>query len=98
MQAQRGNIVRQWSLRLFLIGCLTLFVGMILIAVGSMQQSNIETSFGGVFFIGPIPIVFGQGPQSPFLLIIGLMIAVAMALMFLAPFLSRKRTVFEEKI
>ena len=96
MQAQRGNIVQQWGLRLFLIGFLTLFVGIILIAAGNMQQSNIETSFGGVIFIGPIPIVFGQGPQSPFLLIIGLMIAIVMALMLLSAFLSRKRMVVEE--
>ncbi|MBI2125999.1 MAG: DUF131 domain-containing protein [Thaumarchaeota archaeon] len=95
MQAQRGNIVQQWGLRLFLIGFLTLFVGITLIAAGDMQ-SNIETSFGGVIFIGPIPIVFGQGPQSPFLLIIVLMIAIVMALMFLSAFLSRKRMVVEE--
>lgn len=95
MQAQRGNIVQQWGLRLLIMGFLTLFIGMILIAAGSAQQSNVETSFGGVIFIGPIPLIFGQGPQSPLLLIIGLMIAIAMALMFLSAFLSRKRMAVE---
>ena len=90
-----GSLVQKWGTTLFALGFLILLVGMILVIAGSAQQSNVEGSFGGVIFIGPIPIVFGQGPQSPLVLVIGLMIAVVMALVFLSIILSRRKITLE---
>lgn len=96
MQVKKGNIIQRWGFTLFSIGFLVLLAGMILITAGSARESKIETSVGGIVFVGPFPIVFGQGPQSPALLIIGLLIVVAMALMFLSSLLSRKKVAIEQ--
>ena len=93
---ENGSLVQKWGMTLFALGFLILFVGMILVMAGSAQQSNVEGSFGGIIFIGPLPIVFGGGPQSPILLVIGLMIAVVMALMFLSTVLSRRKVALEQ--
>jgi len=93
---ENGSLVQKWGMTFFALGFLILLVGMILITAGSTQQANVEGSFGGVIFIGPFPIAFGQGPQSPILLVIGLMIAVVMALMFLSTALSRRKVTLEQ--
>jgi len=90
------TMVQRWGTTLFALGFLILLVGMILVIAGSAQQSNVEGSFGGIIFIGPFPIVFGQGPQSPMLLVMGLMIAVVMALMFLSTVLARRKLTLEQ--
>ena len=95
MKTETGSSA-QWSTVLFPLGFLTLIAGMVLIIIGNLQESSFESSFGGVVFIGPFPIVFGQGPQSPILLMIGLMIAIAMVLMLLSMFLPRRKVSWEE--
>ncbi len=95
MKTEGGNLVKNWNVMLFVLGFLVLLGGMILVMAGS-AQSNIEGSFGAIIFIGPFPIVFGQGPQSPVVLVIGLMIAVVMALMFLSTVLSRRKVILEQ--
>ncbi|MBM3897120.1 MAG: DUF131 domain-containing protein [Thaumarchaeota archaeon] len=96
MKTETGSLVQKWSVILFPLGFLALIAGMSLIMIGSARESSVESSFGGVVFIGPFPIVFGQGPQSPILLIIGLMIAIVMVLMFLSMLLPRRKVSWEE--
>lgn len=96
MKPEPGSLVQKRGMVLFSLGFLVLIAGMILITIGSAQQSSVEGSFGGVIFIGPFPIVFGQGSQSPILLIIGLMIAIVMVLMFLSMLLPRRKVSWEE--
>ena len=96
MQVEKRNVIQKWGFALFSIGFLVLLVGMILITAGSAQENKVQTSIGGIVFIGPFPIMFGHGSQSPTLLIMGLLIVIAMALMFLSSFLSRKRVVIEQ--
>jgi len=90
MKAEGGNPVQNWGVTLFVLGFLVLFGGMILIMLGG-AHSNLEGSFGAIIFIGPFPLVFGQGSESPTLLVIGLMIAVVMTLMFLQTILARRK-------
>jgi uncharacterized membrane protein len=72
--------------RLYLIGFLLLFVGLLIFAASS------SSSFGAVVFIGPFPIVFGSGPSSGSLMLIGVVIAVAMVAMFLLSVLAGRGT------
>ncbi|MCW4006824.1 MAG: DUF131 domain-containing protein [Candidatus Bathyarchaeota archaeon] len=68
---------------LFMAGFAIIFVGITLLAASSMaggEGSSVST--GAVIFIGPIPLVFGSGPDAPWLILIGVAVAVAMAVMF----------------
>jgi uncharacterized membrane protein len=73
------------SSRLFgvlMLGFLLVFVGIAVLVVVSVLGSGGSGSVGGVVFIGPIPIVFGAGPNSNWLIIISLIIAVVMLAFF----------------
>ncbi len=66
------------SSRLFgfiILGFLMVFVGIIIFVVAAMLSGG-SGSVGGVVFIGPIPIVFGAGPDSNWLIIISIILAV----------------------
>jgi len=73
-----------------MIGFFLIFLGTVIAILGSIGSGS--TSFGGVVFIGPLPIVFGNGPGSGVLAITALIIATVMILMlFLSLMLSRGR-------
>jgi uncharacterized membrane protein len=80
--AQRG------FLALFILGFSIMFLGLILVAVASIVSQGGSTSFGGIIFVGPIPIVFGSGPGTQWLILIAIILAVLSVLMFL---ISRRR-------
>lgn len=65
--------------RLFLLGLILLIVGFLIILAGSMGSGS--SSFGGVIFIGPIPIVFGSGPGGGLIALISLVSAAVMILL-----------------
>jgi len=48
---------------LFLLAFAAIFIGMLLVAFGSMTGST-SSSAGGIILIGPIPIIFGGGPYA----------------------------------
>lgn len=48
---------------LFLVAFAAIFIGTILIALGSVQNSG-TSGAGAVILIGPIPIILGTGPYS----------------------------------
>ncbi|MEM0287029.1 MAG: DUF131 domain-containing protein [Nitrososphaerota archaeon] len=64
---------------LFVAGIIVLFVGFAIMVLGTLPQTA-QSSFAGVIFIGPFPIVFGTGPSYPILIAIGIVIAVVMVL------------------
>jgi len=73
---------------LFMIGSLIILVGVALIFISALSGSG-SVSGGGVILIGPIPIVFGAGPDFFILL----PIAVALTILALAFFLFSWRRV-----
>ncbi len=58
---------------LFVLGVFMIFVG-IVIVVAAMIYGG-QSSFGGVIFIGPFPIVIGAGPNATWLVLVSLVIA-----------------------
>ena len=73
------------SSRLFgflILGIALIFVGIVVLAVVSLFLSSSE-SVGVVVFIGPFPIVFGSGPNSDWLILIGVILAVLSIVLFL---------------
>ena len=57
------------------LGIALIFVGLLVILVASSIFSS-SGSVGVVIFIGPIPIVFGSGPDKIWLILIGIIITV----------------------
>ena len=72
------------SSRLFnflVVGFLLVFVGIIVLVIASVINGG-SASVGGVVFIGPIPIVFGVGPDANWLILISIIVAVVSLLLF----------------
>lgn len=70
------------------LGLGVVIVGIIIITIASVLGGG-SGSVGGVIFIGPFPIVFGAGPETTWLIVIGLIIAVLMLVLF---FVWRRRS------
>jgi uncharacterized membrane protein len=68
---------------LIIIGLVLLFVGIILIVVGSFSSTkNVKFGFGG--FIGPIPFGFANDPRLLWIVII---VTIVLLIVFVFPFL-----------
>ncbi len=76
---------RPISTWLLFAGIAVILLGMIVTVVGSLVEGGI--SFGGIFLIGPIPIILGTGPFSFWLIILG----AVLALVALAFFMVKRR-------
>jgi len=77
------------SFKLFIIGFFVIFVGIMLIMIASLLSPGSNVSGGGVFLIGPIPIVFGYGQYSAWMIAFAVILTIVAAVFF---FLSWKRT------
>jgi len=69
-----------------LLGIALVFVGVAVLVVAAVLGGS--GSVTGVIFIGPIPIVFGAGPDSAWLILISLIVAALSIALFV---LSRRR-------
>ena len=74
--------------RLMLFGVAIISVGFLVVVLGAVLQSGGSASSGGFILIGPIPIVFGSGPNSWILAVFALVITLVMVVAYLASFLS----------
>ena len=73
------------SSRLFgflLLGIVLVFVGLVILVVASLVFGG-SGSVGGIILIGPIPIVFGAGPDASWLIVISIILAVLSLVLFL---------------
>jgi len=68
---------------LFLIAFAAIFIGMLLLALGSLPNLG-NTSGGAVILIGPIPIILGGGPYSFALVGLALVLTIVAVVLFLA--------------
>jgi uncharacterized membrane protein len=78
------------STRLFLIGLLLIVTGFVIVILGISDSAN--SSAGLVIFIGPIPLIFGSGPNGSVLAIIALLAAIGMIIIFYLSNFSRRMT------
>jgi uncharacterized membrane protein len=72
---------------LFVLGFFIVVLGIVILAVATLSSGG-SASYGGVIFIGPIPIVFGAGPQAAWLILFAIVLAALSIIVFL---LTRKR-------
>jgi uncharacterized membrane protein len=65
---------------------LIIFAGFLVVILGAFLGSGGSTSSGGFILIGPIPIVFGSGPNSSVLASVALAISAVMIVVYLVSF------------
>ena len=65
-----------------LLGIALVFIGIAVLIVASIVLSG-SGSVVGIILIGPIPIVFGAGPNLTWLIIISLIVAVLSVALFI---------------
>lgn len=77
---EEGFMVSRRLLGLLVVGFVLVFVGVaVVILVSAISGSG---SFGGVILIGPIPIVFGAGPDAVPLVLLGVIITIISLILF----------------
>jgi len=69
-------------LEFLILGGALICVGVLVLLVTSVFLDG-SGSFGVVIFIGPFPIIFGKGPDSFWLILIGIIIAALSLMLFL---------------
>ena len=75
-------------LGLLLLGIALVFSGVVVLVIASVVLGG-SGSVGGVILLGPIPIVFGIGPNTSWLIIFGIIFTVVSIILFL---LMNRRT------
>jgi uncharacterized membrane protein len=76
-----------------LLGITLVFVGVAVLVVASLVLGG-QGSVGGVILVGPIPIVFGAGPDADWLIVISVILTVVSVISFLV--LNRRNRKFRE--
>ena len=76
------------AFKVFMIGFFVIFVGIILIMAASLLSPGSNVSGGGIFLVGPIPIVFGYGQYSVWAIAFAVILTIVAIVFF---FLSWKR-------
>jgi len=66
---------------LFLLGFFTVLLGIVILVVATFASGS-SASYGGVVFIGPIPIVFGAGPQATWLILFAIVLSALSIIVF----------------
>jgi uncharacterized membrane protein len=65
-----------------LLGIVLVFVGIAVLVIASIVLGG-SGSVGGIILIGPIPIVFGSGPDAGWLIAISVILTVVSVALFL---------------
>lgn len=80
-EKQEGVVVSRRLLGLLLVGFALVFFGVAVVILASVFSGS--GSVGGVILIGPIPILFGTGPDALPLVLLGVIITVISTVLFL---------------
>jgi uncharacterized membrane protein len=73
--------------RLVWAGFAIIFLGFLVVALGAFLGTGGSGSSGGFILIGPVPIVFGSGPDSGTLAAVALAISLLVVVAYLVSFL-----------
>jgi uncharacterized membrane protein len=63
-------------LMLFIIGFFIVFLGIMILIIATLVYGEGSANLGGVIFIWFIPIVFGVGPESKWMVLFAIILAV----------------------
>jgi uncharacterized membrane protein len=79
---EEGISLSSRLLGFLLLGITFVFVGIAVLVVAFIVLGG-SGSVGGVILIGPIPIVFGSGPEADLLIAISIILTVVSVVLFL---------------
>jgi uncharacterized membrane protein len=74
------------SANLASLGMLTIFAGFLVVIIGAILGAGGSSPIAGFILIGPIPIVFGSGPNSSILAPVALAISAVVVAVYLVSF------------
>ena len=83
---------RMFSLVIF--GIVLVVIGTFIIIVASLVLGG-SGNVGGIIMIGPIPIVFGAGPNTTYLIVIGAVLSIISVILFIV---TNRRTRLKEEV
>lgn len=81
-KAEESVNVSSMLFLLLISGFVLIFVGVVVILIDAMLQSNGSASSGVVIFIGPFPIVIGAGPDVSVILLFSVILAMLGVVVF----------------
>jgi uncharacterized membrane protein len=81
-ETEEGVGVSGRLLGFLLLGIALVFVGIAVLVVASLVLGG-SGSVGGIILIGPIPIIFGAGPDALWLIAISIILTVVSVVLFL---------------
>jgi len=68
--------------KLFFLGFLLMFAGIVVLIVAAALQGNTSVSIGSVVFVGPIPIILGAGPYAFFAVLLAAILTIVGFILF----------------
>lgn len=90
-QDSETNATRRFFI-MFIIGFCVTLAGIAILIFTALLYGESSVNFGGVIFVGPIPIVFGVGPEAPWMILIAIVLAVLSLVTLLIMRRETKRT------
>jgi uncharacterized membrane protein len=91
---EEGIAASSRFLLLLFLGFILFAVGVVVILVASVLYGSGSVSGGAIIFIGPFPIVIGAGPDSTWIVMFSIILAVLSVVVFLV--MNRKMRRFGE--
>jgi len=75
--AEERERVSTFPFKLFLLGFLLVFVGVIVLIAAAVLQGD-QANISGVVavFVGPVPIILAAGPYAPFLVVLAVILTI----------------------
>ena len=84
-QTSRESSGSQKVFILFLAGLFTALAGLLILITATALYGSRSANFGGVIFIGPIPVVVGVGSDSMWTALLAVILTVLSIILFLIP-------------
>jgi uncharacterized membrane protein len=73
------NVAATW---LLVSGFILMLTGITVLIIASALQGNMNISGGGIVFIGPIPVIFGAGPNAYLAILFAAVLTISGFLVF----------------
>ncbi len=81
-QEEKPSGINGAAIWLLASGFTLMLAGIIILIFASVLEGNMSVSGGGIVFIGPIPIIFGAGPNAFLAILLAAVLTIIGFIMF----------------